>query len=67
MSISGDIIHMSDKDNKFLDDITTGYETWCFLYDSQKNGNLLNGKYHNQYHHHPEAKYLEYMLVKVIL
>ena len=36
MSISGDIIHMSDKDNKFLDDITTGYETWCFLYDSQK-------------------------------
>jgi len=33
----------------------------------KKNGNLLNGKYHNQYHHHPEAKYLEYMLVKVIL
>jgi len=45
MSISGDIIHMSDKDNKFFDDIITGYETWCFLYGYKK-GNLFNGNRH---------------------
>ena len=35
MRISGDIIDMSGKDNRFLKDIITGEETWCFLYDLQ--------------------------------
>ena len=37
------------------------------LIRSTKNGNLLNGKHHHQHHHHLEAKYLEYMWVKIIL
>ena len=55
MSISGDIIDMSDKDDKFFDNIITEYETLCFLYEPQKYGNLLNGKRH----HHHKAKYLD--------
>jgi hypothetical protein len=36
MSMSGDIVDVSDKDNKLVDDITTRYETRCFFYDPQK-------------------------------
>jgi hypothetical protein len=35
MSICGDLIDSADKDGTFLNQITTGDETWCFLYDPQ--------------------------------
>jgi hypothetical protein len=35
MGISGDLIDMADKGNKFLNNIITGDETRCFLYDPQ--------------------------------
>jgi len=31
VSIAGDVIDTADKDNKFLNNIITGDETWSFL------------------------------------
>jgi len=33
MSISGDLIDLTDKDNGFLNNMVTGDERWCLLYD----------------------------------
>jgi len=46
MRISGDIIDISGKDNRFLKNIITGDETWCFLYD------LQTQRKSNRNHHH---------------
>jgi hypothetical protein len=36
MSIFSDLIDSADKDGTFLNQIITGDETWCFLYDPLK-------------------------------
>jgi hypothetical protein len=36
MTISGDLIDVADEYNKFLNNIITADETWCFLYDPKK-------------------------------
>jgi hypothetical protein len=38
MDIPGEIIDMADKNNKLLNNINQGDETWCFLYDPQTKG-----------------------------
>jgi hypothetical protein len=35
MNISGDLFHMAEKVNEFFNNIITGEDTWCFLYDLQ--------------------------------
>jgi hypothetical protein len=35
MSISADLINAADNDLDFLQKITTGDRTWCFLYDNE--------------------------------
>jgi hypothetical protein len=35
LSICGDLIDSADKDGTFLNQIITGDEPWCFLYDLQ--------------------------------
>jgi hypothetical protein len=35
ISICGDLIASADKDGTFLNQIMTGDETWCLLYDPQ--------------------------------
>jgi hypothetical protein len=35
INISGALINVADTDNKFLNNIITGNETWCFLYSPQ--------------------------------
>jgi hypothetical protein len=61
MTISGDLIWTADEDSKFLNNIITADETWCFLYDPQKKGNFLNGNHQCHHHqlHHLIAKNLE--------
>jgi hypothetical protein len=44
MSISGDLIDMVDKDNRFLNNEITGDERWCFLYDPQTKQQTSEGK-----------------------
>jgi hypothetical protein len=39
MSICGDLINRADKDGSFLNRITTGDKTQCFLYDQHLKGN----------------------------
>jgi hypothetical protein len=61
MTISGDLIRTADEDSKFLNNLITADETWCFLYDPQKQGSFLNGNYHRHHHqlHHFVEKNLE--------
>jgi hypothetical protein len=35
MSVSGDLINMVDKDNRFLNNVIIGDERWFFFYDPQ--------------------------------
>jgi ribosomal protein S25 len=35
MTLAGDLLTMADQDSNFLNNIITGDETWCFLYDPQ--------------------------------
>jgi hypothetical protein len=51
MRISDDVIGMADKDNRVLNVMIAGDETWCFLQDSQAKLDLLNG-YNNNHHHY---------------
>ena len=42
MNISGALIDVVDKDNKSLNNIITGNETWCFVTILKENSTLLN-------------------------
>jgi hypothetical protein len=41
ISICGDLINSTEKDGTLLNQIITGDETWCFLYDWQMKQKLV--------------------------